>query len=135
MKLVSDPGFGEVDLSGSAEELTCLAHAVAQGNGLLDATPVPGGEVLGGVAVRATSGPGVLVQWDADRQILVIGGDSVGRAALAEQLLAMATAEDGGHLHIDYFPGHAYLADGSLSLVVNSPHGGMPLERGGRVES
>ncbi|MFI8327169.1 hypothetical protein [Streptomyces sp. NPDC085529] len=85
--------------------------------------------------MRASSGPGVLVQRDAERQILVIRGDSVGRAALAEQLLAMATAEDGGHLHIDYFPGHAYLAEGSLSLVVNSPHGGMPLERGRRVAS
>ncbi|MFD8006720.1 Imm32 family immunity protein [Streptomyces mirabilis] len=37
-----------------------------------------------------------------------------------------ASAEDGGHLHIDYFPGHFYLAEGSLPLVVNSPHGGMP---------
>ena len=45
---------------------------------------------------------------------------------LADNLLSMASAEDGGHLHVDYFPGHFYLAEGSLSLVVNNPHGGMP---------
>ncbi|MFJ8024847.1 hypothetical protein [Streptomyces sp. NPDC096311] len=41
-------------------------------------------------------------------------------------LRALATDEDGGHLHTDYFPGHFYLAEGSLPLVVDSPHGGMP---------
>lgn len=56
----------------------------------------------------------------------MISGDPAGRAVLARNLRAMAAAENGGHLHIDYFPGHFYLAEGSLPLVVNSPHGGMP---------
>ncbi|WP_425424625.1 Imm32 family immunity protein [Streptomyces phaeochromogenes] len=56
----------------------------------------------------------------------MISGDSDNRGVLAENLRDLATAEDGGHLHIDYFPGHFYLAEGSLPLVVNSPHGGMP---------
>jgi len=79
-----------------------------------------------GVEVKKTSGPGVLIRLDSERQILVISGDSAGRAVLADNLLSMASAEDGGHLHVDYFPGHFYLAEGSLSLVVSSPHGGMP---------
>ncbi|CAM5244420.1 Imm32 family immunity protein [Streptomyces aurantiogriseus] len=126
MRLVSDPEYGEVDLSASAEELTELANAVAQGEGLLGSTLSPGSDTLTGVEVRGTSGPGVLIRRDAERQILVISGDAAGRAVLAENLRDMATADDGGHLHIDYFPGHCYLTEGSLPLVVNSPHGGMP---------
>ncbi|WP_327427097.1 Imm32 family immunity protein [Streptomyces sp. NBC_01236] len=103
-----------------------MANAVAQGEGLLSSTSSPGTDALAGVEVKDTSGPGVLIRRDAERQILVISGDSASRAVLAENLRDMATAEDGGHLHIDYFPGHFYLAEGSLPLVVNSPHGGMP---------
>ncbi|MDQ0934746.1 Imm32 family immunity protein [Streptomyces turgidiscabies] len=72
------------------------------------------------------SGPGVLIRRDTEQQILVISGDPASRAVLAEDLQAMATAEDGGHLHVDYYPGRFYLAEGSVPLVVNSPHGGMP---------
>ncbi|MEV0933734.1 hypothetical protein ACIBMX_13905 [Streptomyces phaeochromogenes] len=125
MRLVSDLEYGEVDLSASAEELTDLASVVAQGEGLLSSTLSPDGNTLAGVEVRGTSGPGVLIRRDPERQILVISGDSASRTVLAENLRAMATAEDGGHLHVDYFPGHFYLAEGSLPLVVNSPHGGM----------
>ncbi|MER7689915.1 hypothetical protein [Streptomyces sp. NPDC097610] len=126
MRVVSDPGYTEVALSASAEELTWLASAVARGEGLLSFTSSPGGDALAGVEVLKSSGPGVLIRRDAERQILVISGDSAGRAVLAENLRALATDEDGGHLHIDYFPGHFYLAEGSLPLVVDSPHGGMP---------
>ncbi|MFF7600069.1 Imm32 family immunity protein [Streptomyces mirabilis] len=126
MRVVSDPGYAEVDLSASAEELTWLASAVARGEGVLSSTSSPGSDALAGVEVLKSSGPGVLIRRDAERQILVISGDSAGRAVLAENLRALATDEDGGHLHIDYFPGHLYLAEGSLPLVVNSPHGGMP---------
>lgn len=126
MRVVSDPGYTEVALSAAAEELTWLASAVARGEGLLSCTSSPGGDALAGVEVLKSSGPGVLIRRDAERQILVISGDSAGRAVLAENLRALATDEDGGHLHIDYFPGHFYLAEGSLPLVVDSPHGGMP---------
>ncbi|MGW4905543.1 Imm32 family immunity protein [Streptomyces sp. NPDC004270] len=126
MRLDFDPEFGEVVLSASAEELACLASSVAQGEGLLSSTSPPDGNTLAGVEVNKSSGPGVLVHQDAERQLLVITGDSAGRAVLAEDLQAMATAEDGGHLHVDYYPGHFYLAEGSLPLVVDSPHGGMP---------
>ena len=126
MRLVCDPVFSEVDLMASAEELSRLAGAVADGEGLLSSTASPGGNDLAGVEVRKSSGPGVLIHLDPERQILVISGDSAGRAVLADNLLSMASAEDGGHLHVEYFPWHFYLAEGSLSLVVSSPHGGMP---------
>ena len=126
MRLVCDPLFSEVDLVASAEELSRLAGAVAGGEGLLSSTASPGRNALAGVEVKQTTGPGVLIHLDPERRILVISGDTAGRAVLADNLLSMASAEDGGHLHVDYFPGHFYLAEGSLSLVVNSPHGGMP---------
>jgi hypothetical protein len=126
VRLVCDPLFGEVVLMASAEELSRLAAAVADGEGLLVSTASKDSNGLAGVEVRKTSGPGVLIRLDPERQILAISGDSAGRAALAGNLLGMASAEDGGHLHVDYFPGHFYLAEGSLSLVVSSPHGGMP---------
>jgi hypothetical protein len=126
VRLVGDPLFGEVVLMASAEELSRLAAAVADGEGLLVSTASKDSNGLAGVEVRKTSGPGVLIRLDPERQILAISGDSAGRAALAGNLLGMASAEDGGHLHVDYFPGHFYLAEGSLSLVVSSPHGGMP---------
>ena len=77
------------------------------------------------------------------KRVLVLGaGGMIGRAIQEEacraeelELLPASHRDRPGHLHIDYFPGHAYLAEGSLSLVVNSPHGGMPLERGRRVAS
>jgi hypothetical protein len=115
----------EVDLTASAEELHRLADAVAKGEGLLGST-APATDALAGVEVQKTTGPGILIHLDSDRQILVISGDAAGRAVLAANLRDMASAEDGGHLHIDYHPGHFYLAEGSVPLVVNSPHGGMP---------
>lgn len=127
MRLISDAGFSEVVLSASAEELMRLASAVAQGEGMLRSASSPGSNALAGVEVNGTYGPGVLICRDAERQFLVISGDSAGRAVLAENLQSMATAEGGGHLHVDYFPGHDYLAEGSLPLVVESPHGGMPI--------
>ncbi|GAB2725934.1 Imm32 family immunity protein [Kitasatospora kifunensis] len=128
MRLVPDPVCGEVDLTATATELACLASAVAEGAGFISAASVPpsDGNALAGIEVRKTLGSGVRIDLDAQRQTLVISGDADARAVLADNLHAMATAEDGGHLHIDYFPEHPYLVEGSLPLVVNSPHGGMP---------
>lgn len=126
MRLICDPVCGEVDLTASAEELNRLADAVAEGEGLLSSAPSPGNDALVGIEVEKTAYPGVLVHLDSERQVLVISGDAAGRVVLADNLRGMASADDGGHLHIDYFPGHFYLAEGSLPLVVNSPHGGTP---------
>ncbi len=126
MILLSDPTFDEVDITAPAEELTALASAVAAGGGFIGAASPAGSGALVGIEVRAAAGPGVRIEVDASRQVLVISGDPGGRAILAAGLQGMAAAEDGGHLHIDYFPEHAYLMEGSVPLVVNSPHGGMP---------
>ncbi|MGW0856181.1 Imm32 family immunity protein [Streptomyces sp. NPDC002690] len=132
MILVSDPIFGEVELTGSAIELARLAGAVAEGAGFISSVSATalGGEVLTGVEVREASGPGVLIHLDSQRQILVISGDPVAMALFAGNLDAMATAmadvDGGGHRHIDHFPGHPYLVEGSMPLVVGIPGEGPP---------
>ncbi|WP_331765756.1 hypothetical protein [Embleya sp. NBC_00896] len=128
MRLVSDAAYGEVDLIATAAELACLARVIAEGDGFIgsaSASPLDA-NCLAGIEVRKAPGSGVRIDLDTRRQTLVISGDPDARAVLAENLHAMATAGDGGHLHIDYFPEHPYLVAGSLPLVVNSPHGGMP---------
>lgn len=126
MRLVRDPVFGEVDVTASAEELSLVASAVAEGTGFIGCASETDNDALAGIDVREASGPGVHIELDASRQVLVIEGDPGARAVLAANLQGMATAEEGGHLHIDYYPGHPYLAEGSVPIVVNSPRGGMP---------
>jgi hypothetical protein len=130
VRLESDPVYGEVDLTATATELAYLARAIAEGEGFISSAAASGssldGNTLAGVEVSKAPSSGVRIVLDAQRQTLVISGDPDARAVLAENLRAMATAEDGGHLHIEYFPEHPYLVAGSLPLVVNSPHGGKP---------
>nr|WP_170201760.1 hypothetical protein [Actinocorallia herbida] len=45
---------------------------------------------------------------------------------LAQEINEIADLADGAHFHIEHYPDHPYLAEGSQPLVVNSPHGGMP---------
>jgi hypothetical protein len=72
---------------------------------------------------RAGSGP-----------YLCIVGDLKRLGVLAANLRETAEMQDGGHLHVDHFPGHPYLAPGSISLVVNSatrrPHRAVANENG-----
>lgn len=128
MKIEFDPSYALGDVSGSAEDLNLLARVVAEGEGVIDlpSSAATGRHDLTGVDVRDTPGPGVLLHLDASRRVLVISGDGPARTVLADNLREMAELDDGGHLHIEYFPDHFFLAEGSLALVVNSPHGGMP---------
>jgi hypothetical protein len=127
MRIVSEPVFGEVDLRATETELARLADLVTAGEGSLTCASEPAEpNALTAVEITQTTDPGVRIHVDAARRILVISGEPAARAILAANLNGMAQMEDGGHLHVDYFPGHPYLAAGSVQLIVNSPHGGMP---------
>jgi hypothetical protein len=121
---------GEIDLSGDTFELRRLAELVAAGAGVHEAEggdgDIPGELALTAVCVRVVADGAVVLSVDVPRRSLCIAGDLKSLALLAANLQEMADMQDGGHLHVDYFPGHPYLASGSISLVVNSPHGGMP---------
>ncbi|MCO5974365.1 Imm32 family immunity protein [Actinoallomurus soli] len=127
MRIVSYPPFGEVHLSATAMELLRLAELVVTGEGSLswESEPAEPGS-LTAVEVAQETGPGVRIHVDTARRVLVISGNADARGILADNLSDMAQMEDGGHLHVDYFPDHPYLAAGSVPLVVDSPHGGMP---------
>jgi hypothetical protein len=130
MKVLFHPPTGEVDLSGNADELHRLAALVTAGTGAHAAEDVGGyiaGELaLTAVCVRVVPESAVLLSVDLSKRSLCIAGDLNRLEVLAANLREMAEMRDGGHLHADYFPGHPYLAPGSVALVVNSPHGGMP---------
>jgi hypothetical protein len=81
---------------------------------------------LSRVKLSAVHAGSVRITVEPSRAALTITEDLASLAMLAANLDAMATDEQGGHLHIDYFPGHAYLDPDSTPIVVNSPQGGMP---------
>ncbi|MFI1386340.1 hypothetical protein [Embleya sp. NPDC020886] len=124
MIVVSDPNFDEVVLTGSVDDLTGLADMVARGKGFLGSSLAApqDGDSLAGVEVADVSRPGVYVRLDAPRGILVIDGDPAARALFSAQLhsmtAAMTAVDGGGHRHIDHFPGHPYLVEGSHPLVI-----------------
>ncbi|MGW4685526.1 Imm32 family immunity protein [Streptomyces sp. NPDC004244] len=130
MRILFFPHEDGVDVSGRAADLVALALALVAGKGGMETTasaePSFGGSELASVEVVSTGGPGVRIGVDPERSVLLIEGDQQGLTALADELRSIAEMDDGGHQHIEYFPDHHYLAAGSLAMVVNSPHGGMP---------
>ncbi|SBT45437.1 Imm32 family immunity protein [Micromonospora auratinigra] len=130
VQVLLDPASGEVDLSGTADDYHALAALLTAGGGTLPAEPDAvdafGRTALSRIQVSTAPDRPVLISVDADG-VLRISGAAASRAVLASNVAAMAAAEDGGHLHVEHFPDHPYLAEGSASLIINSPHGGMPL--------
>jgi len=131
MKILFHPPTAEVELSGDASELRRLAELLVAGAGRCEAED-SGGHILGQVALTAfcvhtRQAGAVSIGVDALKCGLCIAGDLERLNLLAANLSDVADMHDGGHLHVDYFPGHPYLASDSIALVVNSPHGGMPV--------
>ncbi|MFD7913573.1 hypothetical protein ACFV30_23080 [Streptomyces sp. NPDC059752] len=131
MRILFFPDEDGVDVSGGAADLVALALALVAGKGGMETTvsaePSFGGTELASVEVVSTSGPGVRIRVDSEQSVLLIEGDQPGLTVLGDELRSIAEMDDGGHQHIEYFPDHYYLAAGSLAMVVNSPHGGMPI--------
>ncbi|MFE1874713.1 hypothetical protein ACFW9N_28165 [Streptomyces sp. NPDC059496] len=131
MRILFFPDEDGVDVSGGAADLVALALALVAGKGGMETTvsaePGFGGTELASVEVVSTSGPGVRIRVDSEQSVLLIEGDQPGLTVLGDELRSIAEMDDGGHQHIEYFPDHYYLAAGSLAMVVNSPHGGMPI--------
>jgi hypothetical protein len=129
MKVMLDRPTGQVDLSCDRAGLSGLAALVASGTGTMageEATSPWGETPLTRIAVR-TEGDRVLITADAATRTLTITGAREHLRVLAEILADVAGATDGGHVHIEHYPDHPYLAEGAAPLVVSSPLGGMPL--------
>jgi hypothetical protein len=81
---------------------------------------------LARIRVSTVHGSAVLVHADTAQRALLISGDLRCLAILADNIASLGSDQLGGHLHVEYFEGHAYLAKGSAPLIFNSARGGMP---------
>lgn len=81
VRLIADPVFGEVDLTASAEELADLAKAVAEGSRFIGSKPPLDDNALAGIEARSTFDPGMRIELDASRQVLLISGDHGARGS------------------------------------------------------
>ena len=135
MQLLWHTTRGEVDMSGTAEDYEALAALIHTGHGTHAAASSPAAAAAGVVALReirvsTIADQAVLITVNSDDSSLQVTGDATRLNVLADNLLACAGAEEGGHQHVEYFPEHFYLAEGSAALIINSPHGAMPNSAG-----
>ncbi|WP_319988328.1 Imm32 family immunity protein [Lentzea kristufekii] len=129
MQVLRDDPTREIELRGTAAELTGLAGLLISGRGSADldhvADPSPYGRCLSRVNVLRTSGP-IAVTCAAGSDELDVRGGSAQLALLAEIVRGFAEDADDAdamaHLHIDHFPGHDYLDECSEPLVIALAH-------------
>jgi hypothetical protein len=129
MKIMFHPPTRMVDVASDRAGLSRLASLVRSGDGTLAAEEAtsPYGEIALTRAEVRTTGGLVLLTAGAETRTLTISGAPVHLSTLADILEDMAASTDGGHVHIEHYPDHPYLEEGSAPLVLNSPLGGMPL--------
>lgn len=116
----------EMELRGTAAELTGLAVLLISGHGSVDLDrvddPSPYGRCLPRINVVRASGP-VTATCAVGSGELDIRGGSPQLALLAEIVQGFADDADAtDHLHIDHFPGHDYLGESSDPLVIALAH-------------
>lgn len=114
---------GEAEVSGTRAGLLALAGVLRSGSGGLPLAPMtdpaPYDRVLAQLSVRLRETGKVRISADPDDGALVIEGGPDALAVLAGNIEDFATEADScHHLHVEYFPGHHYLAEGPAPVVV-----------------
>ncbi|SEE82101.1 hypothetical protein SAMN05216533_3833 [Streptomyces sp. Ag109_O5-10] len=122
MKVLRSDSTGELELSGTRSELQFLGRQLRSGQGetLLEevSDPFPYGRSLSRMTFRPASGKVVISSSGGSGSMDLQGGPE-SFSLLAENIEGFAAeADQDDHLHVDYFPDHDYLAEGSESLVV-----------------
>ncbi|HKS44795.1 MAG TPA: hypothetical protein VJT49_06695 [Amycolatopsis sp.] len=112
----------ETALSGHPDEYLELARMLEAGTGTVGldtgADPAPYGSVLAAIVVRERDSAAVTISVDDDR--LIVEGPVHLLSVLAGNVRGSATSGDPeGHAHIEYFPGHYYLGENSVPLVIH----------------
>ena len=112
-----------LEIAGSRDALKQLASWIAAGGGSLsfdkpETSPAPYERWLDRLAVTASQHSLVTIGIQDDTVRVV--GDQTGLATLAENIRIFAgdAGSPDDHLHIDYYPGHFFLAEESVPLVV-----------------
>ncbi|MFD5817335.1 hypothetical protein [Streptomyces sp. NPDC127038] len=122
LKVLRGDSTEELELSGSPSELLALGRKLRRGEGeavlAKVSDPAPYGRSLARIDVRQASGK-IRISSAGDSESLTVEGGLESLSLLAENIEGFALeADQGDHLHVDHFPGHDYLAEGSGSLVV-----------------
>jgi hypothetical protein len=122
LKVLRGDATGELELSGTRTELLALARELRSGGGATllakDPDPFPYTRSLARIVVHQVGGK-VRVSSAGDSESLDFAGGPEWLSHLAENIEVFAAdAHDDEHLHVDYYPEHDYLIEGSGSLVV-----------------
>ncbi|HVX46989.1 MAG TPA: hypothetical protein VHC49_24065 [Mycobacteriales bacterium] len=109
----------EVILSGSPRQYLEFARALRIGSGTAE-FPGSGGDVHR-VTVRSNDAESVLLSYTD--HVLLVEGPMPFLRILAGTVTSAAVGRDPRHhTHIDYCPGHYYLGEGSVPLVLHDAH-------------
>ena len=122
MKVLRENSSGEMEISGTRSELLALGRKLRGGRGEISlpevSDPSPYDRPLSRIEFRRASGK-VRLSSSGEGEVLAVRGGLESLALLADNIEGFALGADRGcHLHVDYFPAHDYLAEGSESLVV-----------------
>lgn len=116
----------EGTLQGDASEYRSLADALRSGagtislSGQVDATPYD--SELTTIEIATRPAVGVTITPDPEKRVLYISGDAGKLAILADIVSDSAALEaTGGHVHIEHYEDHPYLAASSMPLVLADP--------------
>jgi hypothetical protein len=118
----------EAALSGKAAEYNEFAAILERGHGSLEldqaADVTPYDSALSAIDVDESDGDAVFILVDRDRSRLAVRGPKRLLSVLADVVRDAATSGDPeGHVHVEYFPGHYYLGEGSVSLTIRDAQG------------
>jgi len=114
----------EVLVVAERDQLVALADLIVRDPSGVIELPSATAAVAGGITARAiriviAAGPGMSVKWSGDE--LVLTGDRAALDIFASNIRNLGHGRIGGsHIHIEYFPGHFYLHDDSVPVVVQA---------------
>ena len=123
LSLLRSDSTGEMKISGTRVQLRELARRLrSEGEGTVTlysvSDPSPYSRSLEIIEFCRRSGK-VCISLVQDKSSLMIKGDTESLDVFADNIDEFASKADSGtHLHIEYYPGHYYLAEGSESLVI-----------------
>ncbi|MFE7455794.1 hypothetical protein [Streptomyces sp. NPDC057554] len=122
LKVLRNDSTGELELSGTRSELLALGQKLRSGRGEIIlakfSNPFPYTRSLLRIEFQQATGK-IRISSSEDGEALEVEGGPESLSLLAENIEGFALeADQDDHLHVDYFPEHDYLAEGSGSLVV-----------------
>jgi hypothetical protein len=121
LKVLREDSTREIEISGTRSDLLALGRNLRSGQGAFRMSKVSNpflyGRSLSRIEFRQSSGK--VKPYATKSDDLEVQGGLEALALLADNIESFTLdADQDDHLHVDYFPEHNYLAEGSESLVV-----------------